>query len=200
MTTGDRPDPDGRKQASGDARDRPPGAAPPPVAGARPAPGSAIESMLARRRQAVAGTPPPRLPDTEAGAAPDARPGRGRPAAPSPGPASGVPGVAPGPARPAGWAVPAGIAAGFLAGAIVTWMTTPAGGGGPPDERAAAVMGGLVVPVEGGPPAATVGAERADPAVWYRYIRGLVATGRLKEAEWHLRRFNELHPGYIPGP
>jgi hypothetical protein len=42
--------------------------------------------------------------------------------------------------------------------------------------------------------------EQAMPAEWYHYIQELVAAGETREAEIHLRRFNELHPDYVHQP
>lgn len=42
--------------------------------------------------------------------------------------------------------------------------------------------------------------ERADPAVWYRYIQELVFSGQTELAEQHLRRFRELHPDFVYQP
>ena len=49
--------------------------------------------------------------------------------------------------------------------------------------------GGRVIPV-----------ERASADDWYRYIQELIVAGETKEAERHLRRFNELHPDYVHHP
>ena len=42
--------------------------------------------------------------------------------------------------------------------------------------------------------------EQASADEWYRYIQELVAAGETREAERHLRRFNELHPDYAYQP
>jgi uncharacterized protein YjeT (DUF2065 family) len=47
---------------------------------------------------------------------------------------------------------------------------------------------------------AQIPAEKADPAVWYRYIQELVFSGQTDLAEEHLRRFRELHPDFVYQP
>jgi hypothetical protein len=42
--------------------------------------------------------------------------------------------------------------------------------------------------------------EQAEPDDWYRYIQELIVAGEAREAERHLRRFNELHPDYVHQP
>jgi hypothetical protein len=89
-------------------------------------------------------------------------------------------------------------AASFLLGAVLTgavfawrplpWLHEP-----------------LVVPIEvalrGAETASrSVPVESADPQLWYDYIEELIYTGQLALAERHLRRFNQLHPGYRPPP
>ena len=98
----------------------------------------------------------------------------------------------------AAWHLPLGLAASFAGGLLVSWLVLSARGpldaaSGSPltmqesdTQRSAAAV------------AVTIPVERADPQRWYRYIQELVAAGELREAERHLKRFNELHPGFVP--
>ena len=72
------------------------------------------------------------------------------------------------------------------------------------ESRAPAMQ--LTVPVETVRGSAGVGradsipVERADAAVWYRYIQELVFSGQVALAEEHLRRFRQLHPDFVYQP
>jgi hypothetical protein len=91
------------------------------------------------------------------------------------------------------------LAASFVLGALLTgatlqWL-----------PRAPQLEEPLLVPVtpvlrDGTTQSQSVAAESVAPQVWYDYIEQLVYAGRLEEAERHLRRFNELHPGFQPEP
>jgi hypothetical protein len=91
------------------------------------------------------------------------------------------------------------LAASFVLGAALTgasihWLT-----------GSASVESPLLVPVslslrDGTSQPQSVAAESVAPQVWYDHIEQLVYSGRLEEAERHLRRFNELHPGFRPEP
>jgi hypothetical protein len=100
----------------------------------------------------------------------------------------------------AAWHLPLGLAASFAGGLLVSWWVLSARGpldaaSRPPltmqesDAQRGAATAAVAIPV-----------ERADPQRWYRYIQELVAAGDLREAERHLKRFNELHPGFVPTP
>ena len=99
-------------------------------------------------------------------------------------------------ARPQRW--PA-LAASFVLGALLTSATLQWLPGTAPVEKR------LLVPVspvlrDGTRQPQDVPVESVAPQVWYDYIEQLVYAGRLEEAERHLRRFNQLHPGFRPEP
>jgi hypothetical protein len=80
-----------------------------------------------------------------------------------------------------------------LSGALLAWFAAP--------WPRAPLEISIEVEVRGGGTASRrVPVESADPQVWFDHIEELIYTGQLDEAERHLRRFNELHPGYRPQP
>lgn len=95
------------------------------------------------------------------------------------------------------WGVPLGLAASFVAGvlltsAVVQWRS-PETSSAPPT---------LMLPLDTTRSSGdrSIPVEQAQPDDWYRYIQELIAAGHAQEAERHLRRFNELHPDYVPQP
>lgn len=98
------------------------------------------------------------------------------------------------PARPRRWHA---LAASFVLGALLTGATLQ----WLPSQFEAP----LLVPVDpvmrdGNSQSHSLPAESVAPQVWYDYIEQLVYAGRIEEAERHMRRFNELHPGFRPEP
>ncbi|MFO1408976.1 MAG: hypothetical protein U1F06_01160 [Steroidobacteraceae bacterium] len=110
--------------------------------------------------------------------------------------------AAPAPARMRrrAWQVPATLAAGLLLGVLLSWTAQfawrPAGGAKSGLEIPVSELRGAAAPAG----AHAIPVERADPDAWYRYIEELLATGQQHEAQRHLQRFNELHPGYVHQP
>lgn len=105
---------------------------------------------------------------------------------------------------PRTWRMPLTLAAGFALGLVVSWVFVVARG---PDGMAgtSAEVVGLTLPAarvtrDQSPSQAPIPVEKADPQDWYRYIQELIFAGQLDEAEKHLKRFNELHPGFVPKP
>lgn len=97
---------------------------------------------------------------------------------------------------------PLALAASFAAGLVCASLFTALRAPHVPDA-AMQESPALSVPVQvlrGTATATSVPVEQADPDQWYRYIQELLLAGRLREAEAHLRRFNELHPDYAPPP
>jgi hypothetical protein len=93
------------------------------------------------------------------------------------------------------WLIPLGLAASFAFGVMVrVALEDPSRSSGPESN--------LMLPLDTtrGSAARAVPVEVAQPDDWYRYIQELVAAGETREAERHLRRFNELHPDYVYQP
>jgi hypothetical protein len=97
---------------------------------------------------------------------------------------------------PRRWALPLSLAAslllGMLAMRIIDLTQLPH----------AAAGTALVIPANAARGAAgrDIPVEQAKADDWYRYIQELVAAGETREAERHLKRFNELHPDYVYQP
>jgi hypothetical protein len=93
------------------------------------------------------------------------------------------------------WAWPASLAASVLVGMLAMRLidvTVPRAAEGP----------ALVIPADAarGSMGRSIPVEQAGADEWYRYIQELVAAGETREAERHLRRFNDLHPDYAYQP
>lgn len=95
------------------------------------------------------------------------------------------------------WVIPAALAASFVAGALVTRVALDTRSG-----EAASLPPALVIPLNTtrGSSGRTIPVEQANADDWYHYIQELIAAGETREAEQHLRRFNELHPDYAYQP
>jgi hypothetical protein len=93
------------------------------------------------------------------------------------------------------WAWPASLAASLLIGMLAMRLF---------DVSQQSVPSGLalVIPADAarGTTGRSIPVEQASADAWYRYIQELVAAGETREAEQHLRRFNELHPNYAYQP
>jgi hypothetical protein len=93
------------------------------------------------------------------------------------------------------WVWPASLAASLLIGMLamrVIDVSQNSVASGPP----------LAIPADAarGTTGRSIPVEEASADDWYRYIQELVAAGETREAERHLRRFNELHPDYAYQP
>ncbi|MEM9384887.1 MAG: hypothetical protein AAGA68_07480 [Pseudomonadota bacterium] len=89
---------------------------------------------------------------------------------------------------------PIALAAGLVAGAVLSPFSAPSGGPASPIPGA-----GLILPADATRSAGggvEVAVAEADPAVWYRYIQELIYRGDFALAEEHLHAFNQLHPDY----
>ena len=96
---------------------------------------------------------------------------------------------------PRRWVWPASLAASLLLGMLAMRLIDVTHYG--------AVTGApLVIPADAarGTTGHSIPVEQAKADDWYRYIQELVAAGETREAERHLRRFNELHPDYAYQP
>jgi len=93
------------------------------------------------------------------------------------------------------WVWPASLAASLLIGMLAMRVV---------DVSQTSVASGpaLVIPADAarGTTGRSIPVEQASADEWYRYIQELVAAGETREAERHLRRFNELHPDYAYQP
>jgi hypothetical protein len=93
------------------------------------------------------------------------------------------------------WVLPASLAASLLVGMLAMRLI---------DVSQQGAMSGpaLVIPADAarGTTGRSIPVEQASADDWYRYIQELVAAGETREAERHLRRFNELHPDYAYQP
>ena len=97
---------------------------------------------------------------------------------------------------PRRWVLPLSLAASLVFGMtamhVIDVARLPGGAESPALVIPASAVrgaGGRDVPV-----------EQASADAWYRYIQELVAAGETREAERHLKRFNELHPDYVYQP
>jgi hypothetical protein len=93
------------------------------------------------------------------------------------------------------WLIPLGLAASFAFGMMARVTVED-------PSRSSGAESNLMLPLDTtrGSAARAVPVEVAQPDDWYRYIQELVAAGETREAERHLRRFNELHPDYVYQP
>jgi hypothetical protein len=96
------------------------------------------------------------------------------------------------------WRMPMALAAAFVLGVLATSLFVAYLPGQSADDGDPLTLPGARVTRDQSPPAEPVPVENADPQDWYRYIQELVFAGQLEEAEKHLKRFNELHPGFVP--
>jgi hypothetical protein len=98
------------------------------------------------------------------------------------------------------WVAPVALAAGLVLGMLVPGLPWRASH---ETARPTVAAPPLFVPataVTRGASAATqVPVEQLSAEVWYRYIQELLLAGEIGEAERHLHRFVQLHPGYRPG-
>lgn len=97
------------------------------------------------------------------------------------------------------WRMPMALAAAFVLGVLVTSLFAAYVPGQSAEDASQLMLPGSRVTRDQSPPRELVPVENADPQDWYRYIQELVFAGQLEEAEKHLKRFNELHPGFVPG-
>jgi hypothetical protein len=99
--------------------------------------------------------------------------------------------------RRSGWKVPLALAASFAVGVLSTLALVTAEWIKPGASQTA-----LMLPLDATRNAGQreIPVEQAAPDEWYRYIQELIVAGEAREAELHLRRFNELHPDYAHQP
>lgn len=93
------------------------------------------------------------------------------------------------------WIWPASLAASLLIGMLAMRVIDVS-------HNSVASSPALVIPADAarGTTGRSIPVEQASADDWYRYIQELVAAGETREAERHLRRFNELHPDYAYQP